>query len=1185
MKSLGSQDIEKSLLFDANWYLARYPDVKKIHLSPAEHYLRYGWKMGRDPGPNFSTLEYLEKNPSIDPSINPLLDYIRDGKGKEIYPSKEQVRTQVVMTSEVNENLGILPLVSVVMPVYNVGPYLDASIMSVLNQSYKNIELIIVNDASTDNSINVIRMYEAKDDRIKVHDLEFNTLGGAGIPSNVGFDAAVGEYIACADSDDILDAYAIEKMVALAQQENVDVVLADFALFSNETRVEEGAYDKARWKGIPLNQSIQLTDYPILLNLSPVPWRKLYRTEFMNKNKIRFPEGDYFYEDNPLHWFVLSQADSIAMLDHTVALHRMEREGQTMGSDAYKLAAQFCHMGTVRHFFEQKGNVPSVVWNRLVEKSKSFDWVINKESDPRVAAVLKQRNAQLMRHVLEVSGEDPETIQPPHFNFMEKLEKLESVREKKDLTIIVPIYNCEDLLGATLEQLSQISGLSYEVFMVDDGSEDKSREIAHKYSQKYENFLLFEQKNRGAGVARNAVIPIATGTYTYFLDADDSINSEALVKAVQFGEKNGYDLVLFKYRIHFFDQNSYKDMFESDQRLWEQLSQVSTNLEKQKLAVGLINYPWVRIIKTQLLHDETIFFGKTVVHNDIPFHWHSIVAAKNIGTLDAYVCDHRKFDTRSQITNIADKRRMMVFAAQQYTQRLIEKYPNFQEILPIWATFITNLLKWARNRIPADLQTDYENKRVAVQVKLRKLQEGENPNRTPSIGFYRIVSNVVPRVAELERSLDEIELALEQDAKSANVTHYLVMNRLTEKAEKDRLRVYCNDRGIQLLDIRFNVEEFKKCGYDFSVLSDGYDWFKNRSQTERAALNLALRRPKSDYLLNLNGARNSAILNGKLQYDWALPWDTKVPLTSDLLEQLEQSSLLASNEQYVLLPTGENASVHDIQVAFKQSSVELFSTNRSFGNSCKAEFFNRIGASSVTLDQFNWQHILPLKSTEYKQFIVRSAANTTQDDVLAALTADSADTHSGFASVSDYIDRIEGRYVEKNHKSGKHLSRLKAYIEEQLPVSMLKKKFDEVVVQGKKDINKVSSADRVGILLYGVASGELPLDYAKSIDMNALKTKPNVDLYDCNKFSASFNNTTAFLLVSLLKGHYGQAVSAKLTLVMLQFFHYSSSNFVTLHKSAEKNISVMAEIAKIFLEELFEYDVNSLIGKVSEAEE
>jgi len=612
------------------------------------------------------------------------------------------------------------PLVSVVMPVFNVAPYLDASIMSVLNQSYKNIELIIVNDASTDNGLNIINMHAKLDSRIKVINLEFNTLGGAGIPSNIGVDNAQGKYIAYADSDDILTRYAIEKMVRLAEKDLSDIVIGDFNNFIEDTREVKIAYDKANWKNIPLEESINASSHPQLFRLSPVPWRKLYSREFLNKHNIRFPEGDYFYEDNPLHWFVLSKAPKVALLDYVVAYHRMGREGQTMGANNYKLSAMFCHVNTINEFFlKDRKSIDNIYWRELVDYSYRIGWVIDKQTNDRDKNILRKRYAQSANKVYKRSQLSKEEILKMRPAYFKKIDEYNKSLQDRELTIIIPIYNCEDLLDETLSSLLNFKNLSVEVLMMDDGSSDNSKNVAKKYAEKYDNFYLYEQNNRGAGVARNALIPLATGEYTYFLDADEEIDIRNLEEAINVARSNQSDLLLFKYKIHFYDKDTYRNMWNADQELWSKLLKSKSNEEKQILSSGLINYPWNRIIKTDLLHSENIFFGKTIVHNDVPYHWHSIVSAKNIGIFDKAVCSHRKFDEREQVTNITDSRRMMVFEAYRYTNTVISRYEVYKKIFPVWKNFIFELLDWAKQRVPEELKEDFVNKQEKINKYLK----------------------------------------------------------------------------------------------------------------------------------------------------------------------------------------------------------------------------------------------------------------------------------------------------------------------------------------------------------------------------------------------------------------------------------------------------------------------------------
>lgn len=611
------------------------------------------------------------------------------------------------------------PLVSVIMPVYNVAPYLDASIMSVINQTYQNIEVIIVNDASTDNGMNIIRMYESKDNRIKVINLEFNTLGGAGIPSNIGVDAANGEYVTYADSDDILNVEAIEKMVKAVLKEDAEVVIGDFCNFDNFTREIKQAYDKDRWAEIPLDIAFNPIDHPEIFRISPVPWRKLYKRSYLNKYGIRFPEGDYFYEDNPLHWFTLASAERVVLIDEEVAYHRMEREGQTMGADFHKLSAQFCHLNSIKNYLQEQSDVPKAYWKELSDFAYRANWIVDKQDTEKVKSLVKKRYYQTANSINVVSGLTNAEIAELRSSYSKRLNEYNNAYPDMDLAIVIPVYNCADLLPELMNSLLKLS-INNQVFLVDDGSTDGSTEICEKYASEYEHIFCFTQKNKGAGVARNTVIPLISAKYTYFVDADDEVSIDNLVEALQFAEHNQNDLVLFEYKIHWYDKNSYSGMWESDQKLWSQLLQAQSENDKKIIASKMVNYPWIRIIKTKLLQDEKIFFGKTIVHNDVPYHWHSIIAAKNIGVFKKPVCSHRKFEQRQQITNIKDERRLAVLEAYRYTHELLKKYDSYPMLFDSWQKFSRDVINWAKDRIPEEHIEYYKKRQKEIVENLKK---------------------------------------------------------------------------------------------------------------------------------------------------------------------------------------------------------------------------------------------------------------------------------------------------------------------------------------------------------------------------------------------------------------------------------------------------------------------------------
>ena len=114
-------------------------------------------------------------------------------------------------------------LISIIMPVYNAEKYLNRSIESIMNQTYNNIEIILVNDGSTDNSLEICTSYQEKDNRIKLIN---QANKGVSFARNKGIDEATGDYIMFIDSDDYVEKNMIEDMVSKITEDDIDLVIS-----------------------------------------------------------------------------------------------------------------------------------------------------------------------------------------------------------------------------------------------------------------------------------------------------------------------------------------------------------------------------------------------------------------------------------------------------------------------------------------------------------------------------------------------------------------------------------------------------------------------------------------------------------------------------------------------------------------------------------------------------------------------------------------------------------------------------------------------------------------------------------------------------------------------------------------------------------------------------------------------
>ncbi|MDD2457669.1 MAG: glycosyltransferase [Eubacteriales bacterium] len=182
--------------------------------------------------------------------------------------------------------------VSVIIPVYNTEIYLRQCIESLVMQTIKNIELIFINDASTDGSIEILSEYKKKyPDKIKIIDLTTNIKQGGA--RNCGLDVASGEYIGFVDGDDFVEIDMFEKMYHEAITHNYDCVESDWFVEDAENKTKK-IYTSPDYTGV-LNENSRID---LILNATPF-WTKIYKNSIFKENKIRFPEK-YAYEDIPL---------------------------------------------------------------------------------------------------------------------------------------------------------------------------------------------------------------------------------------------------------------------------------------------------------------------------------------------------------------------------------------------------------------------------------------------------------------------------------------------------------------------------------------------------------------------------------------------------------------------------------------------------------------------------------------------------------------------------------------------------------------------------------------------------------------------------------------------------------------------------------------------------------------------
>ena len=226
--------------------------------------------------------------------------------------------------------------VSVIVPFNNVENYISKCLTSLIYQSLEDIEIICINDASTDNSKNIVAEYAKNDKRIKVLNIE--KMSGQYYARNLGLEIASGEYIGFVDSDDWVALDMFEKMYNLAKLGNTDITMCQAQLYDDkEQRIYcDDYYSLKNLEKMGNNVfSIEETKEEIL-NINVVLWNKIYKREFLNNIEAKFPEG-FIYEDMLFFFETYLKAKRVNILWEAPYYYRQNRRFSTMQNSDKKV--------------------------------------------------------------------------------------------------------------------------------------------------------------------------------------------------------------------------------------------------------------------------------------------------------------------------------------------------------------------------------------------------------------------------------------------------------------------------------------------------------------------------------------------------------------------------------------------------------------------------------------------------------------------------------------------------------------------------------------------------------------------------------------------------------------------------------------------------------------------------------
>ena len=269
-----------------------------------------------------------------------------------------------------------MPKVSVIIPVYNVEKYLRQCLDSVVNQTLKDIEIICVDDGSTDNSLKILKEYASKDDRFIIIEQKNK---GAGAARNKGLEIANGEYLYFLDSDDFVDLSALEKLNTQIKKCDADIcVCKNYDFIENENSLKEPFWipDLKYIDGLEIFNKYDISEY--LFNFCTIPaYTKLYKRVFIAQNNIKFQEikscNDVFF-----NFYSLACAEKITFIDEYLVTYRQGQSGSITSKRGRHITCILKAFKKLKKYLKKRGYYKLLKASMYKRERCCFDYEISK---------------------------------------------------------------------------------------------------------------------------------------------------------------------------------------------------------------------------------------------------------------------------------------------------------------------------------------------------------------------------------------------------------------------------------------------------------------------------------------------------------------------------------------------------------------------------------------------------------------------------------------------------------------------------------------------------------------------------------------------------------------------------------------------------------------------------------------
>lgn len=591
--------------------------------------------------------------------------------------------------------------VSVIMPVYNAEKYLKETMDCLIHQTLHDIEIICVDDGSTDQSLQILNDYKSKDERIIVLHQEN---AGAGAARNAGLLYAKGEYLSVLDADDVYEADMLECAYKKSIKDACDICVFKMDRFEDVSLRHIASHWSISKSQIPDFEPFSYRD--LSENIFKVfvgwTWDKLFRREFVQANGLEFQtirtSNDMYFT-----FSALVKAEKICILNKTLVHHRVylaqslsatrENSWNCFYQALLALRDELVHMGIYQEVERSFINyaLHFSLWNLDSLKSPAFETLYQKLSHEyfRELGITKQKEQYFWNQAEYKKYQQIVTITPERYRINNgmgqwKEQRSYQIKKKKKMenplvSVLIPIYNVEPYLSECLNSVVNQTMDNLEIICINDGSKDHSLDIVKKFASLDQRIVILDGPNRGYGKAMNLGLEAAAGEYIGIVEPDDYIRPDMYETLYRIAAEENADIV--KADFNRFTEVNGKRHFVRNQigRAKPKLyGHVVSPVEEPVVFKFAIN-TWSGIYKRSFLNKHQIRHHETpgASFQDNGFWFQTFCFARRLYFVDKICYEHRQDNPGS---SVHDQSKVYCMCEEyQWIYGFLEKNPEFKK--------------------------------------------------------------------------------------------------------------------------------------------------------------------------------------------------------------------------------------------------------------------------------------------------------------------------------------------------------------------------------------------------------------------------------------------------------------------------------------------------------------------------